>query len=125
MKSTKQRKIEDAGWTIGSASTFLKLSEADDTIVAMKLALASELRGLRLEQKLTQQELAKRLGSSQSRVAKMEVADKSVSIELFVKSLITLGASQGKIGKVIGKRKTQRKSATIRPRKQMKSQATR
>lgn len=102
MNTAKKKKLEEAGWAVGSVSDFLNLDEAEETIVAMKLALAERLRDLRKEQHLTQQELAKRIGSSQSRVAKMEVADKSVSLELFVRSLVSLGTSQTQIGKVIG-----------------------
>lgn len=102
MKATKRKKLQEAGWTIGSTSEFLELSEAEETIVAMKLALASKLKDLRKEKRLTQQALAKQIGSSQSRVAKMEVADKSVSMELFVRSLVSLGTPRAQIGKVIG-----------------------
>lgn len=104
MKAVKKKKLEEAGWTVGSASDFLELSEAEETIVAMKLALASKLKVLRKEHRLTQEQLARRIGSSQSRVAKMEIADKSVSMELFVRSLVTLGASRGQIGKIISSR---------------------
>ena len=37
----------------------------------MKLALAANVKTMRQQKKMTQQELAKRIGSSQSRVAKM------------------------------------------------------
>ena len=109
MKATKRKKLERAGWAVGSASDFLGLSEAEVVIVGMKLALASKLRTLRQQQKLTQEEVAKRIGSSQSRVAKMEVAERSVSIELLVRSLISLGASPGQIGKIIGAGSVQKK----------------
>jgi len=122
MKTAKQKKLEEAGWTVGSASEFLDLSEAEDTIVAMKLALASKVKGLRQAQRLTQQEVAKRIGSSQSRVAKMEVADKSISMELFVRSLVSLGASRGQIGKVIGSRSVTDERTTIRAKKSRQTQ---
>ncbi len=102
MNAAKKKKLEEAGWAVGSASDFLHLDKAEETIVEMKLALAEWLRDMRKEQHLTQQELANRIGSSQSRVAKMEMADKSVSIELFVRSLVSLGTSKTQIGKVIG-----------------------
>jgi DNA-binding XRE family transcriptional regulator len=105
MKAAKQKKIQEAGWTVGSASDFLNLSDSENAIIGMKLALASKLKKLRKARDMTQLELAKLIGSSQSRVAKMEVADKSVSMELFVKSLVSLGASRMQIGKVIGTRK--------------------
>ena len=106
MKAAKQKKLEEAGWAVGSASDFLNLSESENAIIGMKLALASKLKKLRKARDMTQLELAKLIGSSQSRVAKMEVADKSVSMELFVKSLVSLGASSMQIGKVIGTRRT-------------------
>lgn len=99
MKATKRKKLEAAGWKIGSAADFLELSAAEETLVNMKLALAGKVKELRQRQHLSQTELAKRIGSSQSRVAKLETADRSVSLELLVRSLVTLGASQTQIGK--------------------------
>jgi len=72
----------------------------------MKLALARSLKERRLAQSLTQSELAQRLGSSQSRVAKMEAADATASVEPLVRSLLALGASRQEVGRVIGKRAT-------------------
>jgi transcriptional regulator with XRE-family HTH domain len=68
----------------------------------MKLALANQFKVCRMSQKLTQSEIAKRLGSSQSRIAKMEVADKSVSLDLLVRSLLSLGATRREIAGTIG-----------------------
>jgi DNA-binding XRE family transcriptional regulator len=102
MKASKRKKLEAAGWKVGSASQFLELSDAEEMLVNMKLALAANVRALRQQKRMTQQDLAKRIGSSQSRIAKMEVADRSVSMELFVRSLAALGASQTQIGKMVG-----------------------
>jgi DNA-binding XRE family transcriptional regulator len=110
MNSFRKKKLEESGWAIGSTSDFLNLSKPEETIIAMKLALASKLKGIRKDKRLTQIELAKRIGSSQSRVAKMEIADQSVSMELIVRSLVSLGASQEQIGKVIGSRSANLKS---------------
>jgi transcriptional regulator with XRE-family HTH domain len=57
-------------------------------------------------QHLTQEQLAKMLGSSQSRVAKMEAADSSVSMELLVRSLLMLGATRKEVGRVIARDST-------------------
>lgn len=102
MKESKRKKLEADGWRVGSTSEFLGLSADEDVLVAMKLALAANLKARRHLLKMTQQELAKVIGSSQSRVAKIEVADKSVSIELLIRSLASLGASPKEIGGVIG-----------------------
>ena len=117
MNASKQKKLREAGWSIGTASDFLELSDAEAAIVEMKLALASNLRDLRRTRKMTQQELANRLGSSQSRVAKMEVADDSVSIELIIKSLVSLGATPKQIGKAIASPKTHQKTSATKMRK--------
>jgi len=50
---------------------------------------------------LTQKELAMRIDSRQSRVAKMEVGDRSVSLDLLIKSLLALGVTNEDIGKMI------------------------
>ncbi len=104
MKTSKKRKLEAEGWKVGSAAEFLELSDAEEVLVNMKLALAKNIKALRQQKKITQLELAKQIGSSQSRVAKMEVADRSVSMELLVRSLVSLGASRTQIGKIVGTR---------------------
>jgi len=104
MKISKRKKLEEAGWKVGSPAQFLGLSDSEVMLVNMKLSLATQVKERRQQLKMTQQQLAKRLGSSQSRVAKMEVADSSVSLELLVRSLASLGASQAEIGKTIGSR---------------------
>jgi predicted transcriptional regulator len=112
MRVAKRKKLEAAGWKVGTASEFLELSDTEEMLVNMKLALADNVRTMRQQKRMTQQELAKKIGSSQSRVAKMEVADPSVSMELLVRSLAALGASRATIGKIVGTRvvnqKTQR-----------------
>ena len=77
MDKRKQKRLEAAGWQVGSAAEFLGLSEAEAQLVEMKLALSAQLRTTRQRRHWTQTALAKRLGSSQSRVAKMETGDPS------------------------------------------------
>jgi DNA-binding transcriptional regulator YiaG len=113
MIASKRKKLEAAGWKLGSASEFLELSDAEAMLVNMKLALATTVRQLRQSKKITQNEFARLIGSSQSRVAKLEAADRSVSMELLVKSLATLGVSRAQIGKIVGtKASAQKKSAS-------------
>ena len=64
MKAAKQKKLEAAGWKVGSASDFLELSDAEEMLISMKLALAGKVKELRQHQNITQSELAKRIGSS-------------------------------------------------------------
>ena len=72
----------------------------------MKLQLAEKLRNLRRRQKISQAQLADMLGSSQSRVAKMEAGDPSVSADLLLKGLLALGASRKQIARAIGTTRT-------------------
>jgi predicted transcriptional regulator len=109
MKASKKKQLEAAGWKVGSTSEFLELSDAEEMLVNMKLALAANVRKMRQDMGMTQLELAKRIKSSQSRIAKMEVADGSVSMELFVRSLAALGASCTQIGKIVGTRTVKEK----------------
>ena len=101
MKQRKKARLEAAGWKVGDAADFLELSDEERVFIETKLALADGVRRRRQRRKLTQVELAKRLGSSQSRVAKMEAAEPSVTMDLMVKSLLRLGASKGEIARLI------------------------
>jgi len=101
MNSSKRKHLEAKGWRIGSAKEFLGLSEQEAAYIELKLTLGENLKQRRLEQKLTQVELAKLLRSNQSRVAKMESGDPSVSIDLLVKSLLALGTTRKDIAGII------------------------
>lgn len=102
MDPAKQRRLEAAGWRVGTAAEFLKLSPEESAYVEMKFLLSRRLRDARLKEGLTQAELAERLGSSQSRVAKMEAGDRSVSIDLLLRALLHMGLSPRQIARVIG-----------------------
>ena len=108
MKIAKQYRLRRAGWTVGDAAEFLNLSPEEQRFVDLKLALATGVRELRERRGLTQAALAKRLGSSQSRVAKLEAADRSVSLDLLMRSLLNAGASVGDIAKLIKKAERRR-----------------
>lgn len=102
MKAEKKKKMEAAGWAVGDAREFLALTPDEAEFVEIKLALARRLRALREQRHWTQAELAKHVGSSQSRVAKMEAADPTVSVDLLVRSLLAAGANRRELGRVVG-----------------------
>ena len=104
MKARKRRRLERSGWRIGHTEEFLELSKEDAAFVEVKLGLARRLRALRAHRKLSQAAVAKLLGSSQSRVAKMETGDATVSIDLLVRSLLVIGASRRDIARAIARR---------------------
>ena len=101
MNTTKRKRLEAKGWRIGSAKEFLGLSELEDVYIELKLTLGENLKKRRLKKKLTQIELARLLRSNQSRIAKMESGDASVSIDLLIKSLLPLGTIKQDIAGII------------------------
>ncbi|MDH3641991.1 MAG: helix-turn-helix domain-containing protein [Gammaproteobacteria bacterium] len=103
MKQSKKRRLEGSGWKAGDAGEFLGLTEEEIAYIEMKLALAESLRELRRARKISQTQLARLLGSSQSRIAKMESCDPSVSVDLLVKGMLALGATRQEIGKTLGR----------------------
>jgi DNA-binding XRE family transcriptional regulator len=94
MDTRARKRLESAGWKVGGASEFLGLTEEQAAIVELKVGLANAVREQRSRRRMTQDQLGRLLGSSQSRVAKMEAADPSVSIDLMVRSLLRMGASR-------------------------------
>jgi predicted XRE-type DNA-binding protein len=103
VKPGKRTKLETAGWRISDTSEFLGLSPEEAAYIEMKLALSAALRSQREKQNLSQTELARRISSSQSRVAKMEASDPTVSLDLLVKSLLALGVSQKSVARAMTK----------------------
>ncbi len=104
MRKSKRERLEAAGWRVGTAADFLGLTKEEAALIEMKLGLAENLRKRRQARRLTQTQLAKLLRSSQSRVAKMEAADPSVSIDLLVRALLELGATRSQVAKALTKR---------------------
>jgi predicted XRE-type DNA-binding protein len=112
-RSTRTR-LEAHGWRVGSTADFLGLTAEEAAYVELKLALSIALRARRTAQGLSQTALATRLGSSQSRVARMEAADPSVSIDLLLRSLLALGATPRQVAAAIARppsRRTRRARA--------------
>ena len=101
MDKNKRKRLESAGWKVGTAPEFLGLSAQESAYIELKLQLAKNLLKRRQAKKLTQTDLARIIKSSQSRVAKMESGDPSVSLDLLVRSLLALGASARYLQRVL------------------------
>ncbi len=104
MRDQKRRKLEARGWRLGTAREFLRLSAEEAAYIDLKVRLAIGLRERRARRSLTQAALAHRLRSSQSRIAKMEAGDPSVSLDLLIRSLLILGASRRELSRIISAR---------------------
>ena len=105
MKQAKRIRLERKDWRIGSAEDFLELTPAEAALIETKLALSRNLRDRRAAEGLSQAALAKRLSSSQSRVAKMEAGDATVSIDLLLRALYSLGARPRDIASILTRRR--------------------
>ncbi|HET7453532.1 MAG TPA: helix-turn-helix domain-containing protein [Thermoanaerobaculia bacterium] len=101
MEKRKREKLERAGWRVGSAAEFLGLSDSETAVVEIKLSLSRSLRARRTRKGISQMRLAALVHSSQSRVAKMEAGDPSVSVDLLLRSLFALGASSREVARAI------------------------
>ena len=103
MDEAKSRKLTARGWKLGTVSEFLELAPDEAAYIELKVALSASLRAQRTKVRISQAELARRIKSSQSRVAKMESGDPDVSIDLMIKSLLALGYSKEDLAKAIRK----------------------
>jgi DNA-binding XRE family transcriptional regulator len=101
MKADHKRRLERAGWVVSDAADFLGLDASQRSFIDLKLALAAGVRRARERHGMTQAALAKRLRSSQSRVAKIEAGEASVSLDLIVRSLLSAGSSPAEIAGII------------------------
>ena len=105
MREAKQRRLEAKGWKVGSVREFLDLTSADEAHIEVRMRLADGLRARRLQMRLTQTASAKAVRSSQSRVAKMESGDSTVSLDLLTCSLLALEASRNDLATRISDRR--------------------
>ena len=101
MNKTKNEKLNKMGWKVGSASDFINLSAEEAAYVELKASLSCYLHKKRIKKHWTQQQLAQKIKSSQSRVAKMEKGDPTVSIDLLIKSLLAMGSSKNELAKAM------------------------
>ncbi len=106
MRESKRKRLRVKGWKVGTAKEFLQLSDDEDAYIELRLKLAESLRARRIGQGLTQVQVAKAVRSSQSRVAKMESGDSTVSLDLLFRSLFALGTTNRELAQIISRRST-------------------
>jgi len=104
MREDKKRRLEAKGWKVGGVKDLLGLSDEEVAYIELKLKLGRSVKVKRRERRLTQTALARKIRSSQSRVAKMEAGDPTVSLDLLIRSLLALGASNRELAKIISSR---------------------
>jgi DNA-binding XRE family transcriptional regulator len=101
MDKNKVELLKAKGWKVGSTEEFLDLSEEELAYIELKISLSRLIKQLRVKRQLTQQQTADLISSSQSRVAKIEAGDPSVSVDLQIRSLLALGASREELAEAI------------------------
>ena len=105
MDAKKRKRLAAAGWQVGSAAEFLELSTEEAALVETRLAVSRALRTRRQDQGVTQAALAKKLRSSQSRIAKMEAGDPSISLDLLLRAFFATGATRRDLARVLSSRR--------------------
>ena len=91
MDAETQKRLEADGWVFGDAQSFLGLSDAEMDYIDLALGLARALKQRRIQMGLTQLQAAEMIGSSQSRMAKMEAGHPAVSVDRLIRALFALG----------------------------------
>lgn len=104
MNETRRRRLESQGWTVGDAAEFLELTPEDLAWITIHESLSAAVVDARRRSGLTQTQLATSIGSSQSRIAKLEAGDPGVSFDLMIRALVALGWTPERIGRAIAAR---------------------
>lgn len=113
MEDQRRASLHAAGFRVGDAADFLQLSPEERGLVELRLAVSRAVRQLRQKQQLTQQQLASKLKSSQSRVAKLESGATDVSLDLLFRGFFAMG---GKLDELLSAAHMGRKTAKKRRR---------
>jgi DNA-binding XRE family transcriptional regulator len=101
MDKKKRKQLEDKGFQVGSAADFLELTSEEEAYIDIRLDISNLVKAQRTKREWTQEQLARAIGSSQSRIAKLEGGDPGISMDLMIKALLRLGTSKKQIGKLL------------------------
>jgi len=105
MNAARRKRLEAAGWKVGTVQEFLGLSDEEVRLIDLHIALTQKIRHERARLGMSQHQLAKRLGSSQSRVAKLENGADGSSLDLIFRALYCLGLSDAAIAREIARKR--------------------
>ena len=101
MNDKRRKALEEKGFKVGSAADFLEMSPEEEAYVEIRLEISELIKIQRNRRGWTQKQLARAIGSSQSRIAKMEAGDPGTSLDLMIKALLRLGVSKQQLGTVL------------------------
>ena len=101
MDEEKRKRLAAAGYISVTVAEFLGLTQEQSELIEIKLAFTNALSRQRKVSGLSQAELAEKIGSSQSRIAKIESGDPHVSLDLMIRALLAAGMTRGELAEVI------------------------
>jgi ribosome-binding protein aMBF1 (putative translation factor) len=91
MNSKKRKTLEAAGWKVGDAADFLGLSDEERQLLNARVEVALAVRRQRESRDLSQQQLAKKIKTSQPRIVKIEQAAADVSLDQLLRAFAAAG----------------------------------
>jgi transcriptional regulator with XRE-family HTH domain len=91
MEAAKRKALEAAGWRFGDSADFLGMSDAERQLLDARVEAALAVRRQRQALKLSQQQLASRIKTSQPRIAKIERAAPDVSLDQILRAFAAAG----------------------------------
>lgn len=106
MDRATRKRLEAAGWQVGSVADFLGLTPDESAYIELRIRLTDALKERRQTAKLSQKAFATTMKSSQSRIAKAEANDATVSLDLLIRSLLALGVSLGELARIVDAKET-------------------
>ena len=123
MDHAERKRLEAAGWQVGSVADFLGLTNKETLYIELRVRLSEALKARRQAAKLSQKAFAAVIKSSQSRIAKAEANHQTVSVDLLVRSLIALGVSLEELGTILSLDESARNSTKggLRPKPHRKA----
>jgi transcriptional regulator with XRE-family HTH domain len=91
MQPEKRKALEAAGWKFGDAADFLAMTNEERQMLDLRVDAAMAIRRQREAMKLSQQELARRIHTSQPRIVKIEKAAKDVTLDQMLRAYAAAG----------------------------------
>jgi DNA-binding transcriptional regulator YiaG len=105
MDTDERAKLEAMGYAVvDDAADWLELTEVERQILEFRLGLARAIRRRREAAGLSQAKLARMIGSSQSRIAKVEGAAGGVAIDLLMRAYFSTGGTIDELSNALSAR---------------------
>ena len=97
MDAERKKKREAADWKFGDYADFLDMTPEEKAVVEIRLAATREMERLRAENPISQEELARRMGTKQPNVSKLFKNPGKATLDTLFRALLALGSTPKKI----------------------------